>query len=343
MTIFTPNRLLSRALPVWFVAFTGLAGCEKKELPKLPPASGENAPPAPKIPTLEELAKNAPNTESTLGTRAGTGSLQALHFAALGPKETGVIQAILVKEGDRVRKGQTLFRLDDVPATLALEQAKAALTTARVQQSSAKLDLQRTEALRQRGSVPEDAYDQAKSRADAADSMVAQAQAAINIAQRQLANMVVSSPIDGVVAEKKMNVGEIATMMPPSVVLVVQNIDTLELRARLPETALKTVREGAQINVRFPATEETRAVTIQRIAPTVDARTRTIEIVAAVDNPDHRLKAGMLAEVAYAGGGAAPAQPDSAPPAAKGGDKDAKLRSKKTSELAKTEADRAAR
>jgi multidrug efflux pump subunit AcrA (membrane-fusion protein) len=89
--------------------------------------------------------------------------------------------------------------------------------------------------------------------------------------------------------------------MPPSVVLVVQNIDVLELRARLPETALKTVREGAQITVRFPATDETRPVTIKRIAPTVDVRTRTIEIVAEIPNSDHRLKAGMLAEVAYAG------------------------------------------
>ena len=349
MTNLTRPRWLTWALPVWLVALSGIAGCEKKELPKLPPATGENAPPPPKIPTLAEIAKQAPVSESSTGSRAGTGSLQALHFAALGPKETGVINAILVSEGDRVRKGQVLFRLDDVPATLALEQAKTALQTARVQQSSAKLDLERTQALRQRGSVPEDALDQAKSRADAADSMVAQAQAAINIAQRQLANMVVTSPIDGVIAEKKMNVGEIATMMPPSVVLVVQNIDTLELRARLPETSLKTVREGGQINVRFPAIDETRGVTIQRIAPTVDARTRTIEIVARVENPDHRLKAGMLAEVAYASAdaAAAPAAPTATPaqePAATGGDKDAKApRPKKNGELAKKEADRAAR
>lgn len=313
------------------------SACEEKDLPKLPAASGDKAPPPPKIPTLSELEKESGVV--TTSARAGTGSLQALHFAALGPKETGVLQSITVAEGDRVRKGQVLFRLDDAQATLALEQAKTALTTAQVQQSSARLDFERTQALRERGSVPEDAFDQAKSRVDAANSMVAQAQAAINIAQRQLANMVVTSPIDGIVAEKRMNVGEIATMMPPSIVLVVQDIDTLELRARLPETALKLVREGAQVNVRFPATGETRPVTIERIAPTVDPRTRTIEIVARIPNPDHRLKAGMLAEVAYSETAAAPAEIGPEPKeTAKAG------RAKKTAaEVARSEADRAAR
>ncbi|HKU40010.1 MAG TPA: efflux RND transporter periplasmic adaptor subunit [Polyangiales bacterium] len=287
-----------------------LGACQKKDLPKLPPATGEQAPPAPKIPKLAELAKQSGAADTPVAARAGTGSLQALHSAALGPKDSGLLTAIAVDEGERVRKGQVVFRQDDEQAKLALEQARTQVATAKVQQASAQLDLDRTRQLHERGSVPQDALDQAKSRADAADSMVAQAQASVNLAQRRLANLVVTSPIDGVVAEKRMNVGEIATMMPPSVVLVVQNIDVLELRARLPENALKTVGEGAQLEVRFPALDETRKVKVQRIAPTVDPRTRTIEIVAQVDNKDHRLKAGMLAEVAYAD--AATAKPPTA-------------------------------
>jgi len=280
-------------------AMAPLAGCAKEELPKLPPATGEGAPPATKIPTLKELDKSQPSTSRDVGTRAGTGSLLALHYAALGPKETGILSTITVDEGDRVKKGQVLFKTDPVQAELTVDQAKAALATAKVQQGAAQLDFNRTKSLRERGSVPEDVLDQAKARLDALTSQVAQAQASVGLAQRHLSNMTVTSPIEGVVSEKKMNVGETATLMPPSVVLVIQNIDVLELRARLPETSLKTVREGAQITVRFPATCESRPVTIKRIAPTVDVRTRTIEIVAEIPNADHRLKAGMLAEVAY--------------------------------------------
>ena len=277
-----------------------LGACQKEGLPKLPPPTGEQAPPAPKIPKLAELAKHSGESSGSAAARAGTGSLQPLQSAALGPKDSGLLTAITVGEGERVRKGQVMFRQDDEQARLAVEQAKTQVATAKVQQSTAQLDLDRARVLHGHGSASQGALDQAKGRADAADSMVVQAEAAVRLAERRLQNLVVTSPIDGVVAEKRMNVGEIATMMPPSVVLVVQHIDVLELRARLPETALKTVGEGAQIDVRFPALDETRKVKIQRIAPTVDPRTRTIEIVALVENKDHRLKAGMLAEVAYA-------------------------------------------
>jgi RND family efflux transporter MFP subunit len=277
-------------------------GCQKKDLPKLPPATGEGAPALTKVPTLKEMEKDAPSLTKAAGTRAGTGSLQALHYAALGPKMTGVLASISVAEGDRVKKGQVLFRIDGAQAALGVEQAKAALATAKVAQASAQLDYDRTKTLRERGSVPEDVLDQVKARLDATTSQVAQANAAVNTAQRYVHDGVVTSPIDGIVTEKRMNVGETATLMPPSVVLIVQHIDVLELRARLPETALKTVREGAEITVRFPATDESRPVKIKRIAPTVDVRTRTIEIVAEIPNADHRLKAGMLAEVGYTSG-----------------------------------------
>jgi len=294
-------RSAARPMLAVFAILLALCGCAKKELPELPPAAGEGAPPATKIPTLKELDKSGASLEKAVGARAGTGSLQALNHAALGPKETGVLATITVDEGDRVKKGQVLFRTDPVQAEIAVEQAKAAIATLKVQQAQAQLDFNRTKALRERGSVPEDVLDQTKARLDMITSQIVQADAQVSMAQRHLSNSTVTSPIDGVVSEKRMNVGETATLMPPSVVLVVQDIDVLELRARLPETALKTVREGAQITVRFPATDETRPVTIKRIAPTVDVRTRTIEIVAEIPNSDHRLKAGMLAEVAYAG------------------------------------------
>jgi RND family efflux transporter MFP subunit len=292
----------TRVLIVCLLGAAALAGCQSQKQNSLPPASGEKAPPPPKIPVLSELAKQTPGQPARGAERAGTGSLQPVHEAELGPKQTGVLTAIAVEEGDRVKKGQLLFRLDAAQAQLAVVQARAAHSAARVQFGSAKLDFERTQALRARGSVPEDALDQARARLDAARSALEQAEAAEGLAQRHATDMVVHSPIDGIVTEKRMNVGETATMMPPSIVLVVQNIDQLELRARLPETALKHVREQSELTVSFPAIEQTRRVKVARIAPTVDARTRTIEIVAEVDNRDHRLKAGMLVEVTYGAG-----------------------------------------
>jgi RND family efflux transporter MFP subunit len=266
----------------------------------LPPATGEGAPAAIPIPTLADIAKSAPvNEESALATRAGTGSLRPLHQASLGPKQTGVLSAILVDEGDKVKQGQVVFRQDAAQASLNLEQARAAVASAKIQLAQAQLDLDRTKALRERGSVPQDALDQAKTRLDGLTNVLTQSETGLSIAQKYANDLAVSSPIDGVVASKLMNVGETATLMPPSVVLVIQQIDTLELRARLPESALRTVRVGHPLSVRFPAIDVTRETKIERIAPTIDARTRTIEIVAKLSNPDGRLLAGMLAEVSY--------------------------------------------
>jgi RND family efflux transporter MFP subunit len=288
---------------------TGFAACEQKQGPKLPPAVGQGAPPAPEIPTLDSLAAQTRSAAPAAVDRLGTGSLQPLRKAELGPKESGVITAIAVEEGDRVKKGQLLFKLDSAQSLLAVEQAKTMVASAQVQLAAATLDKDRTSALRARNTISADVYDQASSRYDAAQSAVAQARAAQAVMQRRASDSVVTSPIDGVIAEKRMDVGETATMMPPSVVLVVQDIDRLELRARLPETALRTVKERSEIEVNFPALGESRTLTVKRIAPNIDPRTRTIEIVAEVDNPDHRLKAGMLAEVSYAKDAAANAPP----------------------------------
>lgn len=250
------------------------------------------------IPNVVASAER-PRTESDGTGRVGTGTLYPRREAQLGPKVTGIISQLSVEEGDRVKKGQLLFRLDAAQASLAIDQAKAALASAEVALSQAKLDFDRTKALHERGSIAPASYDQAKARLDGAQTGVDQANVALQLAQKQAGDTAVYSPIDGVVVDKRMNVGETATMMPPSIVLVVQDVEDLELRARLPEAALRTVTEGSTISARFVALDVKRDVKIRLIKPIIDARTRTVEIVADVDNKDGKLKAGMLAEVSY--------------------------------------------
>lgn len=307
----SPSLGLAPAARLLALSALAFAGCQQQAAPALPPAKGEGAPARAPIPSLAELAKGSKVEQAPLPMRAGTGSLRPIREASLGPKQTGVLSAILVEEGDRVKKGQLLFRQDSAQAQLNIEQARAAVAAAKVQLAQAQLDLDRTRTLRERGSIPQDALDQTKTRLDALSTAAEQAATALQLAQKYANDLAVSSPIDGVVASKLMNVGETATLMPPSVVLLIQEVDTLELRARLPETALRTVHVGHELSVTFPAIGETRETTIERIAPTIDARTRTIEIVAKLPNADGRLKAGMMAEVAYGApeSAAAPAAP----------------------------------
>jgi multidrug efflux pump subunit AcrA (membrane-fusion protein) len=100
-----------------------------------------------------------------------------------------------------------------------------------------------------------------------------------------------------VVTAKMKNEGEMATTMPPTVVLVVQDQSVLELHLRLPESAIAEVKPGDEVTARFEALNMVRPAKVSRINPTVDAQTRTVEVVAQIPNTDGKLKSGLLASV----------------------------------------------
>jgi RND family efflux transporter MFP subunit len=276
------------------------SACRSAEGSGLPPPGGSGAPPEPSIPRLEQIA--APETASAPArTAAWTGTLKARHEAELGPKMSGVLTQITVEEGDRVKKGQLLFRLDAAQAALSVNQARTALVSAEVGRDAAQLEFNRAAELIKGGSIAPAVFDQAKSRLDGAKSAVEQAKAAVNLAQRGAFDTGVYSPIDGVVTAKLKSTGETVTMVPPTIVLVVQDVEKLELRARLPESSLAQVEEGTELEMVASSIGLKRRVKVKRVNPAIDPRTRTVEVVADVDNADGKLKVGMLAEVGLAG------------------------------------------
>lgn len=286
------------------------AGCRGKAEGKaeLPPATGDKAPPLPALPKIEAPAA-PPRSAAPVATSDGsaTGTLYPHAEASLAPQASGVIAEILVDEGVRVKKGDVLFRLDAGDANLRRQQAAAGLEAARVNLKAVKVEYDRTKAMFDQNAVNRAQWDAIVARHDGAVVGVRQAEVALNMAQKAVTDTTVRSPLDGVVTAKLKNVGEMATMMPPTVVLVVQDQATLDLRFRLPERSLMAVKPGDTITARFEALGVERSAKVARINPTVDMRTRTIEVVAELPNPDLTLKAGLLAQVAL---GAPPAAPE---------------------------------
>ena len=291
------NRATSSLLFA-LIIFSGTSSCQKKEASiDLPPLEGENAPPKAVIPEIKNEPAQA--TAQSNDRFVVTGTVQPVKEAKLGPKTTGTIAAMLVEEGDKVKKGQVLFRLEQSQQSLAVKQAQAGLNSAKVAQNSAETDLNRTKALYDNGSVAPAVYDQMKARFDAAEAAVEQAKAALARARQSIVDTTVRSPISGVISARLSSTGETVTLMPPSVVLIVQDISKLEVRGRVPETMLKRLKPGSEIEVRFPSVDVTRRVAIERINPSVDPRTRTVEVVGLLPNKDGSLKAGMLTEMDF--------------------------------------------
>jgi RND family efflux transporter MFP subunit len=301
---------MTRAVARWVVlGGLALAGCHGEGGAGLPPASGSGAPPPPTVPRLSEVASAAP-AGAAEPSAAWTGTLYAAHEAALGPKASGAISQITVEEGDKVKKGQLMFRLDGAQASIGVSQARAAIATAQVGLNAAKLELSRATELSAKGALAPAVYDQAKANYDQASSRLDQAKVALQLAQRLAAETAVYSPIDGVVTSKQKSVGETVTMVPPTTVLVVQDVAHLELRANLPENALSKLSPGSELRMTARSVGIERTVQVKRINPTLDPRTRTVEVVADVDNGDGKLKVGMFVDVALGGAASAAAPSD---------------------------------
>jgi RND family efflux transporter MFP subunit len=313
---------MRRMVLVLAIGLLALSCKKNKGEAALPPPS---ALPPPQVPQLEVAAEpsaeSAHKNDQASGDLVGTGTLHPRAEAELGPKASGTLVEIKVEEGDRVKKGQVLFRLDASQNAIMVTQARAQLSSAEVQLASADLELKRTKELLGRGSVAQATFDQAQARYDAAKAGVEQARASVAGAQRSFGDAVVKSPIDGVVTARMKSVGETVTMVPPTTVLIVQDVSRLELRARLPERALSRLVLGAQIRVSFPAIGKSIDVAVTRINPALDPRTRTVEVIADIANGDGSLKPGMLAEINFTPAGAGDKAPiaEAADPVGKAG------------------------
>ncbi len=290
-----------------------LSGCDKQTTgDPLPATKGEGAP--------AELA--LPKAGNDTGTHAAStsqhrwiGSAKAKHHVELAPEMGGTITSIEVEEGDKVTKGQLLFKVEGSEIKLSVAQAAAAVVSAEVQVSEAQREADRTSKLAAKGSVGSANLERAQGGVDAAEAGLKQAKAAAALARSRIADLTVESPIDGLVTAKLKSVGEMATTMPPTIVLVIEDLSTIEVRVRVPELKLRELDVGTQVTVHFPALDHDVTVPITRIGNSVDPRTRTIELIIDVPNPDLRIKGGMSVEVEIAksepvGSSASEAKPD---------------------------------
>jgi RND family efflux transporter MFP subunit len=284
-----------------------IPACDKQdEGSGLPEPTGDQAPARAVIPTPAKAI--AGETAYETNNHRWIGSVRAKHHVELAPGMTGIIASIAVEEGDAVKAGDKLFRIEGAEVKLAVSQAQAALAGAELQLAESERETERTRKLAERGSVGAANLERAEAGVKAADAGVKQAKAAVSMARARTADLTVDSPISGIVTAKYKNVGEVATMMPPTIVLVIDDLSVVEVRVRVPEMKLREVDVGTEVTVYFPALDIERRVPITRIGNSVDPHTRTIELILEVDNADLRIKSGMSVELALGSSVAAAAE-----------------------------------
>lgn len=243
--------------------------------------------------TTPEVAEDPATAE---GTVAATGELVAPVTSEVAVRMPGRVGRVYADEGERVRRGQPLLTLETEYLSLELKRADAEVARAEAAAADAERDFKRKEELIAKGSVARAAYDRSQSNYEAAQAGVAAAEAARDLARQRLADAVLHSPITGVVAERRADVGE--RLGESSVAYVVVQTSPLKLRFQLPERYLARVRRGQTVRATVdPYPDRTFEGKVTVIGGVVDPSTRTVAVEIELANADSRLSPGLFARV----------------------------------------------
>ena len=228
----------------------------------------------------------------------------------LVPRVNGRLQAINVKLGDPVSKGQVIARVEDREIQEQVRQAEASyqVSQASIRQREADLklaqtNLERSRSLFERQLLPQQTYDDTEARyqaalaqVDLAKAQFEQSKARLDELKITLSNTIIVSPVDGFVGKRFLDPGAFANTNTPVASLV--DISRVRMVANLVERDMRRVPAGTPASVEVDAFPGERFQgRVSRVAPVFDPATRTAEIEIEVSNTGYRLKPGMYSRV----------------------------------------------
>jgi membrane fusion protein (multidrug efflux system) len=282
-----------------------IAACGKKEEPK---AASTEAPPLPAdvqavatattdtTATATAPAEGGAAAEMAGGKIAATGEFVSPVRSELAARLPGRVEKVYVDEGSRVAKGQPVLELETQYVRLNLQRAQADAARAKAMLDDARRDLERKKGLLASNSIPQATFDRSQATFDQANAAYASAQAQVALLRQQLSDSVVRSPIDGVVASKRTDVGQ--RLGDNTVAIVVAQTSPLKLRFRVPERYLASVHKGQTVKANvdpYPGQVFEGRVTV--LGGVIDPTTRSLLVETEFPNRDGKLRPGMFARV----------------------------------------------
>lgn len=225
-----------------------------------------------------------------------TGSVLADRQSELAANVSGRVVATYVERGQPVKQGQTIATVDSKAAGFQAAAATAQSKVADTQVEQAKQDCVRADTLFAKGVLPQNEYERQKSACTAQLYQANAARAQADLAGKLAGDTVIRAPIDGIVGERFINVGEY--LQPASRVASVFSINPVRITISVPEPVVSQVREGQTLNVNVSAFPGRFFPAVVRfVSPTLRPNTRDLIIEAFAANDDHALRPGMFATV----------------------------------------------
>jgi multidrug efflux system membrane fusion protein len=230
------------------------------------------------------------------------GNVESYNSVSVRSQVNGEISEVLFREGQDVRKGDRLFRIDPRPFEAALRQAESALARDRAQLKNAQEEAKRYAFLAEKGHVSRQEYDRIRTNADALEAVVKADEAAAENARLQLEYTSITAPIDGRTGTIVVNKGNVVKASD-NVLVTINQITPIYVSFSVPEPELPSIRKfraSGELHVAvLPAQSGVKqaAGTLTFIDNKVNTATGTILLKATFPNRDHSLWPGQFVDV----------------------------------------------
>jgi RND family efflux transporter MFP subunit len=209
-------------------------------------------------------------------TETAAGTIGAVHETRIASKVLARVVEVNLKAGQAVASGEVLVRLDDKDVRARLQQAEAQLASANAALEQAERDEKRLRDSFAARAASEQEYDRAKTAVTSGQAEVQRAQEQVNEARAVLEYTVIRAPMDGVVVDKKVDVGD--TVSPGQVLLTFFDPKRMQLVASVRESLAYRLAVGQSIGVHVDVLNKTCAGEVSEIVPESQSASRTFQV-----------------------------------------------------------------
>jgi membrane fusion protein (multidrug efflux system) len=280
------KKLGTASLIIFLLLLSGIfmsSGCGKNEA-KVPEEKVMNV----KIWTVEQKSLR-PYVEAI-------GTLKPFEEVIISSEVDGIVMNVKVSEGSPVAKGMTLVEINETDYRLEVRRAEASSRQTEASLANAKLEYERKSALYKEELVTKQQFDDISARLALAEGDLDRAKASLSLAKEKLAKTKIRSPLQGAVRDKKVTTGDY--VKNGSQLLWIVKSDPIKLSFTVPEKEVGKLKTGQDVMFKvdsFPDKEFTGR--LSTIYPSLEEKTRTLQVEALVPNRDAKLKPGLFAKV----------------------------------------------
>lgn len=295
MTVASMQK--SRGVPHWMwwlagvvLVIAGVVGYQQyvKRHPKIPGGTTE----------VVNVGKEGIVVASNGEIRTGppiSGTMTPQQAATLRTELSGPVVQTYVEQGQSVKRGQTLVRIDDTSLREALLSAQSAARSAKLTLDNATRDAEREQRLEAAGAVAPRDVEAAQRTLASAQAGMADAQARLTAAQQQLDKATFRAPFDGLVSERPVNAGDV--VQPGTAMVSVVNPASMRLEGSVPAEQLASLKIGTPVIFTVNGYgSQTFTGRIDRINPTADPATRQVRVYVTIPNEKSALVGGLFAD-----------------------------------------------